>query len=339
MSKKPDNIEPVSNEIIVGVDDGFAMTKLVVMMGGKVVKRLTIPSRARSGVHGTTAIAGSSDGEIDSRYQTEGGTFTVANLTDSESARFDEYPFSGMNRAIITHALRVAGLGGKQVRIATGLPLSMFYKGSSNNTDVINRKIQSLLISVSPLDNSEVALITNHQVYPEGLSAWIDYAIDEMGQIRADLDESIGIIDIGGRTTDIAVVLPGRRIDHARSGSADLGVLNVIEEVILEIKKEHNVAVGPEKVEAALRTRTIKLWGKPVDIGPSIDKAVTSVMGAILREVNRRLSSGVDLDKVLLVGGGAYLFSGVEKQFPNVEIPTDPEYANARGFAKYLGLA
>lgn len=336
MSKKT---VAIPEEIVVGVDDGFAMTKVVVMQGGVVIKRLMIPSRARSGVHGTTVIGDSGDeSDIDSRYETEGVIYTVANLADSESARFDEYPFSGMNRAIITHALRAAGLGGKQVRIATGLPLGTFYKGSAPDAGVIQRKIQSLLTAVRPLDDSAVAKIDSHNVFPEGLAAWVDYAVDEAGNIRQNLDEAVGIIDIGGRTTDIAVVLPGRQIDHARCGSADLGVLNVIEEVAIAIKKERDVTLGADKIEPALRTGKVKLWGKDVDITPLIEQAVVSVMGAILREVNRRLGSAVDLDKVILVGGGAHVFGTVAKQYPNIDIPQDPEFANARGFAKYLNI-
>lgn len=336
MSKKS---ETAPDEIVVGVDDGFAMTKVVVMQGGKIIKRLMLPSRARSGIQGTTIIGGPDDESgIEARYETDGVTFTVANLPDSESARFDEYPFSGMNRAIITHALRVARLGGKKVRIATGLPLSTYYKGDEPDQAVIDRKISSVAIPVRPMDDSPVANVESHQVFPEGLAAWIDFFVDHNGKITGNLEESIGIIDIGGRTTDIAVVLPGRQIDHARCGSADLGVLNVIEEVAIALKKEHKVTLGADKIEPALRTGTVKLWGKDVDIKPLIDQAVTGVLSAVMREVNRRLGSAVDLDRILLVGGGAYVFAKVAQQYPNITIPEEPEYANARGFAKYLTI-
>lgn len=329
-------VEIKTPSIVVGVDDGFAMTKVVVMQGGKIIKQLMIPSRARSGLNGTTILGRAEEGEIDARYETEGATFTVENLSDAESARFDEYPFSPMNRAIVAHALRVAGLGGKEVKVASGLPLSMYYKGTQADQAVVDRKRESLLKAVTTLDGTKVANITGHHVFPEGLAAWVDYAISEDGHVRADLDEAIGIIDIGGRTTDIAVVLPGRKIDHARCGSADLGALNVIEEVAVALKKVHNVTLGADKIEPALRTRQVKFWGKTQDIGALVDAAALNVMGAITREVNRRLSNAVDLDKILLVGGGAHLFRGVSSAFPNVEIPQEPEYANARGFAKYL---
>lgn len=340
MAKKPEQIAASSSiaPIVVGVDDGFASTDLVIMENGNVISTLVIPSRARSGVHGTSVIGSDSDDGPVPCYETDGVQFTVGPLSDAESARFNEYPFSAMNRAIIHHALRLAGLGGRDVKIATGLPLSTFYKGADANAEVIARKKESLLIPVRAMDDSLMANIVSHDVFPEGLAAWVDYAVDENGNMRVDANETVGIIDIGGRTTDCAVVLPGRRIDHGRCGSADIGALDVVEELRVSLFKSKGVEIPGIALETALRTRTLKMWGKVVDIGIDVDAAIAQVTDKVLREVNRRLGNGVDIDKILLVGGGAYLFSSVAKQYPNVVIPADPEFANARGFAKYLSL-
>lgn len=336
MAKKPDTTT-ASAPIFVGVDDGFACTDIVVMEGGKVTKTLAIASRARSGVHGTSVIGGEDDGIVPC-YETEGVQFTVGELADAESARFNEYPFSAMNRAIVNHALRVAGLGGREVHIATGLPLSKFYSGDKPNAEVIERKHKSITTPVRSLDGAPMPIIVGHQVFPEGLAAWVDYAVDDNGKMRADPDETVGVIDIGGRTTDVAVVLPGRRIDHARCGSADIGALDVVEAVRLALQQNTGYDLGGVVVEKALRTRQLKMFGKLRDIGAEIDAAIVQSTHSVLREVNRRLGDAVDIDRILLVGGGAYLFKEVAKQYPNVTIPESPEFANARGFAKYLSI-
>lgn len=325
-------------KIVVGVDDGYAMTKIIVLDGQKVKATLMIPSRARSGVHGTTVI-GDTDGSAPVPcYETEGVIFTVGDMADAESARFNDYPFSGMNRVIVNHALRVAGLGGVEVNIATGLPLSTFYKGAEPNAELIARKNASIRTAVTAMDQSLMPILADHSVFPEGLAAWVDYAIGDSGEIRVDLSETVGVIDIGGRTTDVAVVLPGKRIDHARCGSADIGVLNVVEEVRVSLLRSKGLDLPTSAIEKALRVRSIKMWGKAVDIGAEVDAAVTQVLDGILREVNRRLGSAVDVDKILLVGGGAYLFREVINKYPNIVVAQDPEFANARGFAKYLSL-
>lgn len=337
MSKTTPSNASIDAQYVVGVDDGNAMTKLVVLHGGKVVSKLAIPSRARGGIHGTTVIGDESEGPVPC-YETEGSMFTVGDLADAESARFNDYPFSDMNRVIVHHALRVAGLEGKDVSIATGLPLSWFYKGDKPNADFIERKHASIMKPVKPVDGSRVAHIVGHKVFPEGLAAWVDYAVDDNGGLRCDHDETVAVIDIGGRTTDVAVVLPGRRIDHARCGSADLGGLNVVEEIRIALLKKLGHDLGGTTVEKAMRTGTLKVWGKPVDIAAEIEAAAKQVGGAIMREVDRRIGSAFDIDRILLVGGGAHLFKSIASTYPNIVVADEPEFANARGFAKYLSL-
>ncbi|MCZ8256113.1 MAG: ParM/StbA family protein [Polaromonas sp.] len=327
----------VKQEIIVGCDDGYAATDVVVLENG-TIRRLKIPSRARSGIHGTSVIGGA-DGEAVPCYKTEGMQYTVGDLPDAETADFANYPVSAMNRVIIHHALRLAGLGGKNVRIATGLPLSTYYRGAVANDEFIQQKRQSLLsVPVEPMDASDTAKIVAHEVFPEGLAAWVDYAVDDKGQIRVDLEETVGVIDIGGRTTDIAVVLPGRRIDHARLGSVEIGALNLIDEVRVSLLQKHGFELPHGSIEKAISTGTIKVYGKALDVRSTVGPIMESVTKSILVAVDKILGKGMDIDKVLVVGGGAHIFKGVVKHFPNAVIPDEPEFANARGFAKFLSL-
>lgn len=343
MSKQDNNSVAPDDIINVAVDDGHAGIKLVILEDGRVAKSLRIHSRARAGIHGATMIdhpgAGAEEGFVVPGYATGGENYTIGNFADAENARFDDYPFSGLNRVLVAHALRLAGLGGKKIRLATGLPLSRFFKGEKINEDVINQKLDSFDVPVVPADNSAVAEIVEHRVFPEGLSAWIDYAILPDGTMREEVSqETIAVIDVGGRTTDTAVILPDRRIDHARSGSADIGVLNVIEAVGVALHKELGAEVPAHSIEQALTTKTIRAWGKSVDISAHVEAAADDVLSRVMREVNRRLGTGVDLDKIILVGGGAHVFKTALNRYPNIEVADEPEFANARGFAKYLGI-
>lgn len=326
---------------VVGMDDGFLMTNIVLMNAGAVVSKSAINSRARWGAHANTDLGsfGSAQKEICSSYETEDGTFTVGNFHDSESVKFDDYPVSGMNRAIINHALRVAGLGGQKIRMATGLPISMFYKNGQKNTDLIQRKIASGMKAVKALDGSHVAEIIEHQVFPEGLSAWVDNALDDKLKLRVDLSMTSAVIDIGGRTTDTAVILPGRQIDHSRSGSKDIGVINVIEMISEKLSRKFSVDIPIHFAEQAIESKVIHLWGKKHDVSNEVETSKLEVSEQIMREVNRKLGSAVDVGYILLVGGGARVFKDIDKRYPNILIPDDPEYANARGFAKYMQVS
>lgn len=324
----------------VGVDDGYAETNVVVLdESGGVKLQMSIPSRARAGSFATSVGDFSKNKGVSPCYETEGTQFTVGDFKDSETARFDNYPFSGMNRAIIMHALRTAGLSENLLNIGTGLPISTYFKNGVVNKSAIDMKKESLKKAISALDNSAMPRIKSHQVFPEGLAAFIDYAIDDAGELRINPnEETIGIVDIGGRTTDIAVVVPYLTIDHARSGSQDIGVLNLLEALKSAVSEKLNADVPLHLIDKALRTRKLIAWGNSHDVGELIDECTKNVFERIVREMDRRFGSAVDITKILLVGGGARVFSNVSAQYPNIVIPDDPEYANARGFAKYLSL-
>ena len=114
---------PKTEEIIdVAVDDGHAGIKLYMVANGKPLS-LRLNSRVRMGIHGTTVIdhpAAGSGNDVVPGYETEGGQFTVGDFHDAETARFDDYPFSGINRVLVAHALRLAGLGGKEQEAFAG---------------------------------------------------------------------------------------------------------------------------------------------------------------------------------------------------------------------------
>lgn len=342
---KKENVAPVveAAEVLdVACDDGHGGIKIAIYKSGELIKQLRINSRARAGIHGTTVVGHpSSAGDVAAvvpAYTTAGAQFTVGDFHDSEDARFQNYPFSDLNRVLIAHALRLAGLGGMKIRLTTGLPMARYFNGDKVDEAVVSRKDESIRIPVAAADGSEMAQIIEHRVLPEGLGAWIDFAVDAKGQMRDEVANSMtAVIDIGSGTTDTAVILPGMRIDHARSGSANIGVLDVIEAVKLRLSQEMKVDVPAFTVEKALVDRSIRLWGKSHDIGKIIDECAEDVLSRLMREINRRLGSAVDIDQIILVGGGAYVFSkAIDKHYPNITIAPEPEFANARGFAKYF---
>lgn len=329
---------------IIAVDDGFAETKVFGIIGNERIQ-FSIHSAARTGAQG--AVESMSKALVHPTYSTEGMIYTVgANLQNAESARFDDYPFSGMNRAIVHHALRLAAkqvpaLLETPITVATGLPLFSYYAGGRPNHEFIGRKVHSLIQPIQATDGSPVTQIASHQVFPEGLAAWVDYAMDDDLAMRDGIDEqTIGVIDVGGRTTDIAVILPGQMIDHAHTNSVEVGVQDVLNILADRLNSRFStqfgmrVALTPHQLQEAI-TGSVKLFGKPQDVQQELQEAVREVVDRLQREVTKRLGNAAMLDKVLLVGGGAALFAQLSDLLPNIEIPEDPSFANARGFAKY----
>lgn len=339
----------VSNAgLLVAIDDGYAQTKLLGEGADGKAVRFMMRSSARAGRFALMSTSGEASGNA---YTTEEGEeFTVSPDIEAESTQFNGFHTSRLNRALVHHALAEAGYGGQNVRLITGLPVGDFFVGGRKNTAKIEAKRANLLRGIQNSGNGQpLARIASVQVGCQALAAFVDYWLDDSLTERDVPVDKVAVVDIGGRTTDVALIVNGDDFDPSRSGTANIGVLDVYttlaELVRTQFSTRDNYPLAV--LDRAVRTGQIKLWGKPQDVSKLVAAAVAEQQAKIAREVERRLGGDVengrggasDIDCVLFVGGGSALFRGVEAMFPNGEMAEDPEFANARGllkFAKYF---
>lgn len=323
------------NPIPVGLDDGYAYTK-VALPDGRLV---AIPSRAQIGHAGVTWLHHAEQRVFE--YETDGTVYSVGEV-DGAPTHFEGYPWSGLNRVIVQHALQQAGLAGRTVHAVSGLPVSAFYrKTGERRLNTVVRKQGSLKQPVAPKSAALPAGIAFHEVIPEALAAWYDHVIVEDAG-RAVLDERrlavpIAVVDIGGRTTDY-VVVKDQGILHASSGSLACGMLDVKQRVADGLQARFDLETLSERMLAeAVDRKSVRLHGKDYAIADLVEVAKREAVERIHAETRRQLGLGIELDQVLFVGGGTVaLAAHIANWYPNQAIAEHPAFANARGMLKYL---
>jgi plasmid segregation protein ParM len=339
VSKFSDNIQN-GGDLPLGLDDGYDETK-VALPNGECIR---IPSLAKSGGSDMISIdEGESKVFI---YQTPDGVFTTGQVLESDSTSFDEYPVSAMNRVIVSHALRVSGLSAShKLSICTGLPLKRIYRGSTLNKPLIASKTANLMKNdVVARDNYKLPIVSKHRVLAEGLAAWFDHVIHRGsdGQLTKNIDnyqKRTALIDIGGRTTDIAVVKAGI-LEYQRSSTLEVGMLSVKELIRESVYEEFDgVELTNEQLFTAIHENRIKLWGKWENISSIVNTSQEEISKRIYAESMRKLKKAADIDDVIFVGGTVNKFEKLlEGWFRNQSIAPDPEFANARGMQKFTEL-
>lgn len=329
------------------VDDGYARIKAAQFAAPGVIATTWIPAVAKRGRLLTTA-----DDRALGAYRVgedasgEPVVFTVSpNLAgEAEPTRIEAYPESDLNRALVHHVLCKAGAGGQDVALATGLPMSAYF-----NAGAIAGKQANLQKAVVAEGGEAVANIKLHQVYPQALMAWVDHVLDATGEPIFDdvqkckrQDLRIGVVDVGGRTTDFAVVhLDGTTpvIDRVRSGSVDLGLLEVVKRLRELILAEHKLRDLPDAmVEAALADKSLRIYGQPYDVSKQVAQAAAETASRLVTETQTKLGSAADLDRVVYVGGGAVILRDALQTYPHVFVAEAPEFSNARGMLKYMAF-
>jgi len=323
------------NPVPVGLDDGYAYTK-VALPGGRLV---AVPSRARIGRAGVTELSGAERRIFE--YETARTCYAVGDV-DGEPTYFDGYPSSGLNRVIVAHALIDAGLAGQTVQVVSGLPVASFYfADGGRRTSAIEAKRASLEIEVRPVDGRLPASLGFHEVIPEALAAWYDYVITEKDG-EPELDPAIvaapvAIVDIGGRTTDY-VVVADQAIRHESSGSIRCGMLDVRRMVAETIAARFDLEQLTERtIDHAMTGGAVRLFGRDEDVSEIVTDARREIVARLNTETERRLGRGAELERIVFVGGGALALAGeIRDWFSNLQIAPHPAFANARGMLKFL---
>ena len=272
------NAEQIDDVIYVGVDDGHAEIKIVTSNGLK----FKMPSKAVDG----RQIVLMNDGNlgfdlISIMVDGQRRDFTVSNdLQESVDTRTKTYPFSDLNLALIHAALGKAGLGklagegSQKVKICTGLPIGTAYLPTGLlNAEIIEAKKQNLTRKVE-VEGFEACEIVSNHVLSEGIAALIDLIVDDEGKATKFGNACAStwnlVIDIGGRTTDFGVLLPGgTRIDFNRFGSIETGMMELSDRVAnrvrAELKLDSAFNGSHPFLSTILQTGQIKWAGKTYD--------------------------------------------------------------------------
>lgn len=337
----------------VGCDDGHDGIK--VCAGPDMFFRL--PARAAPGRLKTSALNGETD--VSLVYETAPGehvTITAYDmLSPATDTRSNDYPTNSVNRALVVHAMREAGIAGP-VALVTGLPVNRFYLDGERNTELIDAKRESLMRKVQCAKPGIVLPeVRSHKVISEAVAAYYDALLDFNGQYNkafkdiAD-EEPVAVVDIGGKTLDIAAMREGGSgIYQAQSGTAEAGVLYLYDLIEKALQKEFglNEAIPVQRLEKSLKDGTFRLYGGVRDVRDMVEAQREAFADRIAFEVKKLLGEASRFGRVLFVGGGVNLLANMlDRVFPGLPAsaitvaPTsdDPRtnaaYANARGMYK-----
>lgn len=324
----------------VGCDDGHFGVKLVTENAEGQLVQTYVPSCVASGAQ----VIALGDGEENFYEAQDGQVYTVSQTLPHIDTRFADYGLSDINRVLVHHALIKAGLAGANVRLVTGLPVDDFFVANKPNQEFIDRKVKSLTEQTVKNKNESIicAKVVGHVVQPEAIAAFYDLLINNDGSVNKELEEtvvhsSIGIIDIGGKTTDSAVIIGGgKAIDPARSGTTPIGGLSLNAAVEQRLKESFKLSqLSAVQVDKAVMTGVLRVFGKDNDCRAIIDEEKRVLADQIIVATKRKMRDAADLECVYFVGGGSLLLQAqLRDLFPHAQFVEDPQFSNARGMYK-----
>ncbi len=161
------------------------------------------------------------------------------------------------------------------------------------------------------------------KVYPEGFAAYINLVMDnQLNIINKDLiDKKIIIQDIGGLSTDIAVIR-NRKVDDDKAQGFNIGVSESLEAIREEIRSKHGVELDSRRDVVEIITKKndrnhIMVKGSRTSVHDIVDRILLELAKKQYRHLRNVWQKNSQTEIGYFVGGGAIVLKEYLKTLNN----------------------
>jgi plasmid segregation protein ParM len=318
----------MSKKIVRALDLGWGFAKYTVEVDG-AMEFHSFPSLApkHTGIDLSGALMGRRDTVV---VSVQGSKYEVgpdsSDLDPNDSTRnlSDNYAYTDQYQAVFLGSLHYMQTPVIDL-LVLGLPLSHMHL-----TDHLKKMAKG-----GHEVGGNLYEVKDVEVLPQPVGG-LNYCFSLKGEEGfEDLKDEVNlIIDPGFLTLDFLVSNGDRPVD-SRSGAHTGGVSKVLRAMADSISRTYGIKFeNLSAIDRALRKNKLKINGQQVAIEPHIMEAKSVVDGSI-SYVKNIVGSGADIDNILLLGGGSFIYKKTLSQaFPNHKITVVPECqtANVRGY-------
>lgn len=275
-------------------------------------------------------------------YSLDGKKYTydeVSNLAINTT--HIEYQYSDANVLAVHHALLNSGLEPQPVSLTVTLPISEYYTPECQKNELnIQRKIDNLMRPVT-LNKGQTFTIEHIDVMPESLPAVFAQLVkDKVGPFEKSL-----VIDLGGTTLDVGVIVGQFEDVSAIHGNAKIGV-SMVTQAALSALKMASSDTSPMVADELIKNRdNAEFVSQVVNDESKIPLVIDTIESAIAKLGERvvdELAEFRHVNRVYIVGGGASLVAPAVKSAwhhlgQKVVMMDNPQMALVQAIAAFKG--
>lgn len=218
--------------------------------------------------------------------------------------------------------------------VVTGLP-SAFYASTKDAWQNQFRGAFTVRFSDGGEPKEKRIFIDKMRVVPQPFGTLYDRTLNGTGQVvdKELSRQTVGVVDIGFKTTDFAVARGMEYIDRL-SGSITTGLSSAYSSIAARLRTDYQIHRENHEMDEIVERGQVRIAGKPQDISHIKQEAFERVAQRVLTELESMWNYR-DLDVMLVTGGGGTALSDyVLARFDNARLVDEAQLANVRGYAK-----
>jgi len=212
------------------------------------------------------------------------------------------------------------------IRVVAGLPINQY---KSVEKDKMERLIlDNKMLNFKLNGVQRQIIIENCSITAEGIATYYSLPNEQRKELK---DRDIVILDIGGRTTDIALIKAGKKRTIGQSTSLEVGMINIYKDIINEVNSKHTLGLDIEDAEYILK------HGLEVDGERKDTEFIKDILMNNIKKIFKVLnvSYPVRTSPILVTGGGGEaFFKAIKKRYPTANMVNDHMFSNAIGYKK-----
>lgn len=257
--------------------------------------------------------------------------------------------FSPERKALALEGLSRLGLGGREIAVATNIPLQDAltrnkFQIAETDTKALKQKSDLLCRGAVEKLGGVPPLIVKAICQAEGFAAYVDHVVANNGAVKEHENGMTAFIDMGAGTTNIGLMKKGFELaDHfttLRRGTND--ILDALGELIQSKFQMNLQSFKLERFERtmlkeALLTKSINFIGRKHNIEDLVEEAKRQFARDVELHARSIIADHIsNVREILLVGGGGVFLKDAFNDWPELTVPEQPQFANARGLLKIL---
>jgi len=220
------------------------------------------------------------------------------------------------------------GLSTKEhaVRVVAGLPISQYRSEAKKKLEQIIQNNRMLNFKLNGIKRQ--IIIENYSITAEGIATYYSLPNDQRKELK---DRDIIILDIGGRTSDIALLKAGKKRTIGESTSLEVGMINIYKDIINEVNSRYTLGLDIEDAEYILK------HGLEVDGIKQETEFIKEILLNNIKKVFKELnvSYPVRTSPILVTGGGGEaFFKAICRRYPTSQMVCNHMFSNAIGYKK-----
>jgi plasmid segregation protein ParM len=216
--------------------------------------------------------------------------------------------------------------------VVSGLPMAFFNRDAETLKGIVFGEH-----TASINGKESTVYVRNVRIVPQPFGTLLDYALtDEGGIIAERADKRIGVIDVGGKTTNILSVDKMAELSREAT-SVNVGGWTIVKSLTDVLQSEYpDIDDRASAIEKILTTKNFVYYGERIDANDFVNPITAHAAKQISAEISQRWGSGAQFETILITGGGAKLVGqAIVDILPQAIVVADPVSSNANGFWKF----